>query len=482
MVDVPSDTWWLDTGANIHVTNSLQELQNTRKPSNGELMVNMGNGVKVKVEYIGTAKLLLASGHFLDLKGTAFVPSIRRNLISISLLDKCGYIFEIGNGMVTIYYDSVMVGSGFLCDGLYKINLMPSLSFPSPSTPIVNAVVGSKRSRVSETSSMLWHKRLGHISRPRMERLIKDGILNDLDFSDFDTCVDCIKGKLTAKTRRQKNGRSENVLELIHTDICGPITPAALGNYKYFITFIDDHSRYGHIELIRNKSESLEAFKTFKATVELQSNKNIKAVKSDRGGEYYGRYDETGQNAGPFARFLQVCGIEAQYTMPGTPEQNGVAERRNRTLMDMVRCMLSHSSLPEFLWGEALKTATYILNQVPSKSVPKTPFELWSGKRPSLRHFHVWGCKAEVRLYNPQLKKLDPKTISGYFVGYCIGSRGSRFYCPSHMTRIIESDRAIYFENDIPSGYSIPREILFREESVVVPVPLTSPPCLCLRL
>ena len=94
------------------------------------------------------------------------------------------------------------------------------------------------------------------------------------------------------------------------------------------------------------------------------------------------------------ARYLQECGIDAKYTMPGTPQQNGIVERRNRTLLDMVRCMLIHSSLPEFLWGKALKTAAYILNQVPSKSVPEIPYELWSNNKPSLRHFHVWGCKA----------------------------------------------------------------------------------------
>ena len=123
--------------------------------------------------------------------------------------------------------------------------------------------------------------------------------------------------------------------------------------------------------------------------------------------------------------------------MLGTPQQNGIAERRNCTLLDMVRCMLIHSSLPEFLWGETLKTATYILNKVPSKYVPKTPYELWSNKKPSLRHFHVWGCKAKVRPYDLQSKKLDLKTISGFFVGYCVGSRGSRFYCPSHTMKII---------------------------------------------
>ena len=99
--------------------------------------------------------------------------------------------------------------------------------------------------------------------------------------------------------------------------------------------------------------------------------------------------------------------------MPGTPQQNGIVERRNHTFLDMVRCMLVSSSLPEFLWGEALKTPAYILNQVPSKSVSKIPYELWSQKKPSLRHFHVLGCKVEVRSYNPQSKKLDYKTISG---------------------------------------------------------------------
>ncbi|RVW34940.1 Retrovirus-related Pol polyprotein from transposon TNT 1-94 [Vitis vinifera] len=141
---------------------------------------------------------------------------------------------------------------------------------------------------------------------------------------------------------------------------------------------------------------------------------------ADRGSPASALKSETGRNSGPFAKFLLECDIDARYAMSDTPQQNGVAERRNRTLLDMVSA---------------------------SKSVPKTPYELWSGKKPNLHHFHVWGCKAEVRPYNPQSKKLDPKTISGFFVGYCIGSRGSRFYCPSHTTRIIELDRVVYFED-----------------------------------
>jgi len=141
-------------------------------------------------------------------------------LISVSILDKCGYTFEFGNGELDVYFNSIIVGSGVLYNGLYMLNL---------NDMSVNSIIGYKRSRVDENSSMLWYKCLGHISRPQIERLIKEGILHDLDFSDFDTCVDCIKGKLTAKVRNTGANRSDNVLELIHTDICGPITLTSMG-------------------------------------------------------------------------------------------------------------------------------------------------------------------------------------------------------------------------------------------------------------
>ena len=111
---------------------------------------------------------------------------------------------------------------------------------------------------------------------------------------------------------------------------------------------------------------------------------------------------ENGQASGPFAKFLQEHGIVTQYTMPGSPDQNGVAERRNRTLLDMVRSMLSSSKLPRFLWTKALKTTMYILNRIPTKVVPKMPFDLWKGWKLSLRHRSVWRCSSKVRIYNPQ--------------------------------------------------------------------------------
>ena len=293
---------------------------------------------------------------------------------------------------------------------------------------------------------MLWHKRLGHISKERVERLIKNDILSSLDFEDMKICVDCIRGKLS-KAKNKGDSRSSDLLEIVHIDISGPYSTSICGS-RYFLTFIDDFSRYGYLYLIKEKSNALDKFKVFKLEVEKQLGKVIKIVRSDRGGEYYGRHGDVGQHMGPFAKYLQNCGIIAQYTMLGSLEQNGVAERRNRTLKDMMS-MMSRSNLPEYLWGEGIKTANYILNRVPSKSVPKTPFELWTSRKPSLNHFRVWRCPAEVRLYNPQVKKLDPRTIRCYFIGYPDHSKGYKFYNPTHGQRIVESLTTKILELDV---------------------------------
>ncbi|RVW88887.1 Retrovirus-related Pol polyprotein from transposon TNT 1-94 [Vitis vinifera] len=267
--------------------------------------------------------------------------------------------------------------------------------------------------------------------------------------SDAERCIYVGDGKQT-KTKKLGANRATDVLELIHTDICGPYPTASWNGQQYFITFIDDYSRYGYLFLIHEKSQSLDVFKTFKVEVELQLNKRIKSVRSDRGGEYYGRYDGSGeQRPGPFAKYLEECGIVPQYTMPGSPSMNGVAERRNRTLKDMVRSMISHSTLPEKLWGEALKTAAYILNRVPTKAAAKTPYELWTGRKPSLKHFHIWGCPAEARPYKPHEKKLDSKTVSSYFIGYAERSRGFKFYDPAIRNIVFEEEEGstIAFDN-----------------------------------
>ena len=115
--------------------------------------------------------------------------------------------------------------------------------------------------------------------------------------------------------------------------------------------------------------------------------------------------------------------------------------------MDMVRSMMSYSTLPINLWMETLKTAIYILNRMPSKSVPKTPYELWTGREPSLNHFRVWGCPAEAKVFNLNIGKLDPKTVSCHFIGYTEKSKGYRFYWPDRHTKFVETRHAALLED-----------------------------------
>lgn len=322
---------------------------------------------------------------------------MRRNLISPFRLVKDGFNFTVSEE-INFFLNSACVGSAFLQDDMWRLHCSYFVNIY-----LVEQTIGTKRVLLEENSSLLWHKRLGHISKRRLQQLVKFDILQALDFSDLEICVDCIKGKMT-NCRKLGSTRNSKLLELIHTDLCGPFQVNTICGNKYFITFIDDFSRYCHIYLLSEKSQSLEAFRIYKTEVEKQLEKSIKVARSDRGGEYYGKYDEAGQHKGPFAKILEECGIVAQYTTPGIPEQNGVAVRRNRTLLNMVRSMMSRTNLPKFLWGETLKIANYISNRVPSKAIDKTPFEIWTSRKSSLMHFHTWGCPAEAQPYNLEEK------------------------------------------------------------------------------
>ena len=180
-----------------------------------------------------------------------------------------------------------MIGGGTLCDGLYKVTLD---NLYAETLMTLHHNVGTKHGLVNEQSAYLWHKRLEDISKERMERLVKNEILQKLDFTDLSICVDIIKGKQTKHTKKGAT-RSTQLLEIIHTDICGPFDVSSFNKEKYFITFIDDFSRYGYVYLLHEKSQDVNALEIFINEVERQLDKNAKIVRSDRGGEYYGSYD-----------------------------------------------------------------------------------------------------------------------------------------------------------------------------------------------
>ena len=219
----------------------------------------------------------------------------------------------------------------------------------------------NKRQKVSHSdNTYLWHHRLGHINLERINRLVKDGPLTELNVGTLPVCESCLKGKMTKRPFSAKGERSKEPLQLVHSDICGPLSVQDRGGYEYFVTFIDDYSRYGYVYLIHKKSETFGKFKEFMAEAEKQLGKSLKILRSDRGGEYLDT---------EFKDHLLEHGILSQLTTPGTSQQNSVVERRNRTLLDMVRSMMNYFSLPISFWGYSLQTAIYILNVVPSKSI-----------------------------------------------------------------------------------------------------------------
>jgi len=435
----------------------------------------VATGVEAEVQAIGNLSLDLASGFTLELHDVLYVPSLARNLISVSCLSDYGFDCHFSKNDCKLQLNNKCVGLAFRQDKLYLLSLSENVNAECNNAENAIPADASKKRKRIDSSSKLWHCRLGHISRGRIERLVKESILPPLELSELEQCVDCIKGKLVKNIKKGAK-RSMGVLELIHTDICGPFPVTSVDGFDSFITFTDDYSRFGYIYPIKERSEALDKFKIFKAEVENQLDRKIKVVRSDRGGEYYGRHTPYGQVPGPFARFLQENGIVAQYSMPGDPQQNGVAERRNRTLMDMVRSMMSYSTLPLSLWMEALKTAIHILNRVPSKSVLKTPYELWTGRKPSVNHLRVWGSPAEAKVFNPNIGKLDPKTVSCHFIGYPEKSKGYRFYCPGRHTKFVETRHASFLEDQMIRGSKAAREINLEEKRVFVPIPMVQEP------
>ncbi|KAK8554259.1 hypothetical protein V6N12_031225 [Hibiscus sabdariffa] len=248
-----------------------------------------------------------------------------------------------------------------------------------------------------------------------------------------------------------KGERASDLLGLIHSDVCGPMNTQARGGFQYFITFTDDFSRYEYIYLMRHKSEALEKFKEFKNEVQNQHGKSIKALRSDRGGEYLSQ---------DFEELLKECGIVSQLTPPGTPQWNEVSERRNRTLLDMDRSMMSHTDLPTSFWGYALETTAFTLNRVPSKSVQKTPHEMWTGRRPNMSFMRVWGCQAYVK--HQMSTKLEPKSQKCTFVGYPKETKGYYFY-NSKENKVFVARTRVFLEKDFLSYNGNGRNIELKE-------------------
>ncbi|GJW35178.1 retrotransposon protein, putative, ty1-copia subclass [Tanacetum coccineum] len=327
-----SNSWIYDTGCGTYIYNTIQGLRGYRKLNKGALDLYVGNGNTTAVEAIGSFDLILPSGMILVLDNCHFSPTITRGVISLSRLWDNGFRHKfMDNGAISVSKDNICYFNAFPRDGIFEIDMHNHISNERSIYTCSN-----KKTKHNLDSTFLWHCRLGHINKKRIEKLQHDGLLKSIDDESFDVCVSCISGKMARKPFTHASERADDLLGIIHSDVCGPFRTTSREGANYYVTFTDDFSRYGYVYLIKHKHEVFEMFKTFQNEVENQLGKTIKALQSDRGGEYLSQ---------EFLDHLRSRGIISQLTPPYTPQHNGVSERRNRTLLDMVRSMMSLTTL-----------------------------------------------------------------------------------------------------------------------------------------
>jgi transposase InsO family protein len=286
-----------------------------------------------------------------------------------------------------------------------------------------------------------WHSRYDHLNFRGLKRLFEGELVKGLPHIDHvdQVCDSCLVEKQRRATFPTvvKFGAEEK-LELVHGDLCGPMTLATPGGKRYFFLLVDDVSHYMWLVLLATKDEALAAFTAFQARVEAEVGRKIETLRTDRGGEFTTR---------SFADHCTKQGMLRHFTAPYTSGQNGVVERRNQSVMGMARNMMKAMSMPSWFWGEAVLTAVFILNRSPTQSVEgRTPYEVWHGKKPSIDYFRTFGCVAHVKQGNKRLSKLEDRSTMMVFIGYEPGSKAWRFY--NQVTRRVYVSRDAVFEED----------------------------------
>ncbi|PIK61473.1 hypothetical protein BSL78_01598 [Apostichopus japonicus] len=253
-----------------------------------------------------------------------------------------------------------------------------------------------------------WHKVMGHCNHKDIIRL-KDVVIGmkieKQSQGEDVSCNVCVEGKFVNTRNRESDKRANSPLELVHTDLCGPINPIAKDGFKYAMSFTDDYSGLVFVYFLRSKSDSVTAFNQFLA--DCSPIGRVRRLRCDNGGEFTSK---------EFTSLLREKGIKQEFSSPESPHQNGTAERYWRTLFEMARCLLLEADLPKHLWTYAVKTAAYIRNRCFNSRVQKTPYEAFTGIRPNVGNMHIFGSLCYA--YTHDTKKLDPKATQGVFVGY----------------------------------------------------------------
>lgn len=451
-----STDWYIDSGCSVHLTSRKEWLENVH--SNLRLKeITVANDNKLSVELTGDIVIETLVGNQknrVKVCDVLYVPKLMTNLLSVSQLIKNGnqVIFK-EKGCEVYNNKNQLVAIASLQNNVYKLN------FVKPQIGLVACLA---------FSGDIWHRRFGHLNFKDLN-IMRNGLVDGLECtgslskSDFDLCEVCCEGKQSRLPFNNKGRRASAVLEVIHGDLCGPMEVTSLGGSKYFMVLEDDFSRMVFIYFLEHKGQVFEKFKEFKAYTENQQGKKIKIFRSDQGTEF---------SSNEFRNFYKKNGILHQQTNAYTPQQNGMSERMNRTILEKARCLLYDAKLEKFFWAEAVGTAVYLRNRSSVSGLDKTPFEIWHGKKPDVSNIRIFGSKAMALIPKEKRLKWDKKSKRMILVGFSDHIKGYRLYDPEEKKIIVSRDVVIeetmvkskvpvceIKESSVSVGADIPKEV-----------------------
>lgn len=429
--DVKSDSnvWYLDNGASNHMSGQRSKFCVLDEGITGR--VRFGDGSTVEIKGRGSVMLKCRDGKERVLNEVYFIPNLRNNIISIGQLSEDGNKVVIRGEYMWVYEKEgkLLMKIKRSQNRLYKVIIETGLS-------------ECMLSRL-DCVSKLWHARLGHVNYQALVHMFKENMVKGLPrvAQPREVCTGCLMSKQARKSvPTSASFSASKQLELVHGDLCGPINPETASGNKYVFLLVDDFSRVMWAYLLKSKGEAFEAFKKFRVLVEDGDERRIKTFRTDRGGKFMSK---------EFKEYCEQAGIARQYTAPYTPQQNGVVERRNRTMMEMARSYLKEMNMPAMLWGEAVRHTIYVLNRLPTRALTGlTPYEAWSGTRPDISHIRVFGCKAHMKIPSQKVKKLDDRSVCVVNLGKEPGSKAYRLYNPVEGQVCVSKD--VVFEETKP--------------------------------
>ena len=369
-----------------------------------------------------------------------YVPGLGTNLLSIAAITDAGVNVQFIRSQVFFTLNKTVLMEGErIGRKLYHLAIVPIA--PSSKEEVALFVAPAP------PSIEIWHQRFAHasyktISKMHTSNLVEGLILNNEKIPD-EPCLGCAFGKMTRSPFPVGRARATQNGQLIHSDLCGPMHVASPKGARYFILFTDDHSGWRTVFFLKHKSEAFECFKNYAKQVHMETGNLIHTLRADNGGEFVNNF---------FQDWLAGKGIRLETSAPHSPEQNGVSERANRTIVEGARSLLHAKRLPLELWAEAIACTVYTLNRVSNKASPSTPYFIWHGSKADVSNLRIFGSTAFIHVPKAERHKLDSKSIKCYFVGYSLTQKAYRFWIPA--TRKIKISRDVIFdEHSTPAAH-----------------------------